>query len=293
MHPLHRGGDHAGPGRDGSGLPFYEPYEAQDLVCRNQDELGIQIVPFKTMAYLEQEDRYVPEDEVPAGARVRSLSGTELRERLDGGRKVPRWFSFPDVVKELRRAYPKPRPRGFCVFFTGLPSSGKSTIANALRAKLMERDDRPVTLLDGDLVRRHLSSELGFSKEHRDLNIRRIGFVASEITENGGAALCAAIAPYEAVREEVRQMVEPRGRFLLVHVATALDVCEQRDPKGLYAKARTGAIDHFIGISDPYEEPANPDITLDTATATAEECADSILALPERAGHIAREEKVK
>jgi sulfate adenylyltransferase len=242
------------------------------------------------MVYVEDLDAYVPEDEVPARARALSISGTELRERLAQGREIPSWFTFAGVAQELRRSYPPRKHQGFTVFFTGLSGSGKSTIANALLVKLLEMGGRPVTLLDGDLVRKHLSSELGFSKEHRDLNIRRIGFVASEITKNGGIALCAPIAPYDELRKEVRSMIEPFGGFVLVHMSTPLEVCEERDRKGLYAKARAGLIKEFTGISDPYEEPADAEVVIDTTdTAVEEEAQDLILHL-EREGYIGAED---
>ena len=239
------GRDHAGPGSDSSGKPFYGPYEAQELLKVHQDELGIQMVPFKMMVYVEDKDAYMPVDQVPEEMKTKSISGTELRERLARGREIPSWFSFPEVIAELRRTYPPRGRQGFTVFFTGLPSSGKSTLANVLITKLMEIGGRPTTLLDGDLVRKHLSSELGFSKEHRDINIRRIGWVASEITKNGGIAVCAPIAPYDRIRKDVRAMVKPAGGFILVHVATPVEVCEQRDRKGLFAKARAGIIKEF------------------------------------------------
>ena len=281
------GRDHAGPGSDSSGAPFYGPYEAQELLRRHQSELGVTMVPFRMMVYVEASDSYAPVDEVPEGARTLDLSGTELRARLAAGRDVPAWFTFPDVVAELRRSHPPRHGQGFTVFFTGLSGSGKSTIANVLLVKFLELGGRPVTLLDGDLVRRHLSSELGFSKAHRDLNIRRIGYVASEITRNGGIALCAPIAPYDAVRRDVRSMVQPLGGFILVHVATPLAVCEQRDRKGLYAKARAGIIKEFTGISDPYEEPADADVAIDTTRLTAEEAAQQIVLHLEKEGYVA------
>ena len=252
------GRDHAGPGRDSSGKPFYGPYEAQALLAAHEAELGVTMVPFKRMVYVEDTDRFLPVDEVPAGRRTLELSGTELRGRLAAGREIPLWFTFPAVADELARSHPPRRRQGFTLLFTGLSGSGKSTIANVLLVKLLERGGRPVTLLDGDLVRKNLSSELGFSREHRDINIRRIGYVASEITRNGGIAICAPIAPYDAARKQVRAMIEPLGGFRMVHVATALAVCEARDRKGLYAKARAGVIRQFTGISDPYEAPATP-----------------------------------
>ncbi len=234
------------------------------------------MVPFQNMAYLEDQDAYFPEDEVPSGSRVLSISGTDLRTRLNEGREIPSWFTFPDVARELQRSYPPRYRQGFTVFFTGLSGSGKSTIANVLLVKLLEMGGRPVTLLDGDIVRKHLSSELGFSREHRDINIRRIGFVASEITKNGGIAICAPIAPFDAVRKQVRAMIQPHGGFILVHLATPLEVCESRDRKGLYAKARAGLVQQFTGISDPYEIPADADIVLNTKELTPEEAVQEI-----------------
>lgn len=280
------GRDHAGPGKDSKGKPFYGPYEAQEMFAQHHQELGVTMVPFNMMVYLEGQDTYVPEDQVPQGARTLNISGTELRERLNEGRDIPGWFTYPEVVQELRRTYPPRHKQGVTVFFTGLSGSGKSTIANALRVKFLEVGGRPVTLLDGDLVRKHLSSELGFSKEHRDINIRRIGYVASEITKNGGIAICAPIAPYDSVRKEVRAMVEPYGGFVLVHVATSLEVCEQRDRKGLYAKARAGIVKEFTGISDPYEVPQDAEVVIDTAELTPEEAAQEIILHLERQGFI-------
>jgi len=280
------GRDHAGPGSDASGKPFYGPYDAQDMFRKHERELGVTMLPFHQMVYVEDRDEYMPEDEVPDGSRVLSISGTEQRRRLNEGKELPAWFTPPAVASELRRSYPPRSHQGVTVFFTGLSGSGKSTIASALLVKLLEIGGRPVTLLDGDLVRKHLSSELGFSKEHRDLNIRRIGFVAAEITRNGGVAVCAPIAPYDATRREVRRMVESGGGFVLVHVATPLEVCEARDRKGLYAKARAGVLKEFTGISDPYEEPADADIVIDTTSITPEEAAQDVILHLEREGYI-------
>jgi sulfate adenylyltransferase len=280
------GRDHAGPGVDSNGEPFYGPYDAQELMKKHEDELGIKMVPFRMVVYVEDQDAYMPIDEVPENSRTLSLSGTELRERLSDGRELPEWFTFPEVAQQLRRTHKPRHQQGFTVFFTGLSGSGKSTVANVLLAKLLELGGRPVTLLDGDIVRKNLSSELGFSKEHRDLNIRRIGFVASEITKNGGIALCAPIAPYDSVRQDVEATIRPGGGFILVHVNTPLEVCEQRDRKGLYAKARAGIIKQFTGISDPYEVPENPEIPLDTTELSPEESAQKIILFLEREGYI-------
>ena len=280
------GRDHAGPGKDTDGKAFYGPYEAQELFRKHEADIGVSMVPFSMMVYLEGEDKYYPDDEVPKGARVLNISGTELRQRLNEGREIPTWFTYPEVVHELRRSYPPRHEQGVTIFFTGLSGSGKSTIANVLLTKFLETGGRPVTLLDGDLVRKHLSSELGFSKEHRDINIRRIGYVASEITKNGGIAICAPIAPYDAVRKQVRAMIEPFGGFILVHVATPIDVCEQRDRKGLYAKARAGIVKEFTGVSDPYEEPKDAEVVINTAELTPEEAAQEIILHLEREGFI-------
>src|SRR5271170_1921418 len=280
------GRDHAGPGKDTDGKPFYGPYDAQELFKKHEKEMGVVMVPFQMMVYLESEDRYVPADEIPQGAKVLDVSGTELRDRLNNGRDIPAWFTYPEVVQELRRSYPPRHKQGVTIFFTGLSGSGKSTIANALITKFLEMGGRPVTLLDGDLVRKNLSSELGFSKEHRDINIRRIGYVASEITKNGGIAICAPIAPYDATRKHVRQMIEPFGGFILVHAATSIEVCEQRDRKGLYAKARAGIVKEFTGISDPYEAPTNAEVVIDTDKLSPEEAAQTIILHLEREGFV-------
>jgi sulfate adenylyltransferase len=284
------GRDHAGP-RDASGKPFYGPYDARDLAREHAKELGIEVVPFEEMVYAEERGEYMPRSEVPEGSRILNLSGTELRRRLREGLDVPSWFSYPEVITELRRRHPPRSRQGYTVFFTGLSGSGKSTIANILVAKLMELDARPVTLLDGDIVRKNLSSELGFSKEHRDLNIQRIGFVASEITKNRGVAICAPIAPYASTRRGVREVISQYGGFIECHVSTPIDVCEQRDRKGLYAKARAGLIKGFTGIDDPYEAPENAEIVIDTSTLSAEEAAEKVVLYLEKEGYLAAEEK--
>jgi len=271
------GRDHAGPGKDSKGNDFYGPYDAQELLQEHEEELDISMVPFRMMVYAENRAQYIPVDEAADTDNVLNISGTELRRRLAEGLDIPDWFSFPDVVEELRRTHPPRHKQGFTVFFTGLSGSGKSTIANALMVKLMETGGRAISLLDGDVVRKHLSSELGFSKEHRDLNIRRIGYVASEITKNGGIAICAPIAPYAATRRTVRDMISPLGGFVEIHVATPIEVCEDRDRKGLYAKARAGIIKEFTGISDPYEVPENPEMVIDTANISPDLAAHRIM----------------
>jgi sulfate adenylyltransferase len=271
------GRDHAGPGTDRSGRPFYQPYAAHDLVHQFGAEIGITMVPFPTLLYVKELGAYLPEDQVPQGMTALSVSGTELRRRLSSGETLPDWITFPEVVEELRRSYRPRRQQGFTVFFTGLSGAGKSTIVQVLRVKLLERGARAITVLDGDVVRKMLSSELGFSRAHRDLNIQRIGFVASEIVKHGGIAICAPIAPYDAARRAVRAMIEPHGGFVLVHVATALDVCEQRDRKGLYARARSGIIKDFTGISDPYEIPTDAELAIDTAAVEPDAAAEMIV----------------
>jgi len=280
------GRDHAGPGKDSNGEDFYGPYDAQELLKEHEEELDISMVPFRMMVYAENKAQYILFDDATDEDNVLNISGTELRRRLQEGLDIPEWFSFPDVVDELRKTHPPRHKQGFTVFFTGLSGSGKSTIANALMVKLMEMGGRPVSLLDGDIVRKNLSSELGFSKEHRDLNIRRIGYVASEITKNGGIALCAPIAPYTVTRRAVREMIKPLGGFVEVHVSTSVEVCEQRDRKGLYALARAGKIKEFTGISDPYEVPERAEMVIDTVDISPDLAAHRILVKLEAMGFI-------
>ena len=280
------GRDHAGPGMDADGNSYYEPYAAQALLKEYEGEIGVTMVPFKEMVYVEEKAQFLPVDEVEPGMQAFKISGSELRRRLREGLEIPDWFSYPEIVEELRKSHPPRHKQGFTVFFTGLSGSGKSTIANALFAKLLELGGRRVTMLDGDLVRKHLSSELGFSREHRDINILRIGWVASEITRHGGIAICAPIAPYAATRRRVREMVEEGGAFIEIYVATPIEVCEQRDRKGLYAKARAGVIKEFTGISDPYEVPANPEMVIDTRALTPDLAAHRILVKLESLGYI-------
>ncbi len=270
------GRDHAGPGKDSTGKPFYGPYDAQELAEKYSEEIGVKVIPFKMLVYLPEEERYEEVSKVPEKARTASISGTQVREEyLGNGRKLPEWFTRPEVAEILSESYPPKHKQGVCVWFTGLSGAGKSTTAEVLTYLLMEHG-RQVTLLDGDVVRTHLSKGLGFSKEDRDTNIRRIGFVAAEIVRHGGTAVCAAVSPYRATRNDVRRMVG-EDRFVEVFVDTPLEVCEQRDHKGLYAKARRGEIKGFTGIDDPYEPPINPEIRLDTVHHTPEENARIIL----------------
>lgn len=278
------GRDHAGPGTDASGQPFYGPFDAQHLLEQHQDELGIRIVPFPAMVYVANRDTYLPSTEVQPDDEVRDISGTQLRRHLQEGSDIPSWFSFPEVVEILRERHPAQAPRGFALFFTGLSGAGKSTIAQAVVAQLLEQTSRAVTVLDGDEVRKHLSRGLGYSREDRSANVTRIGYVASEIVRHGGIAVCAPIAPYADARAEARALVEAHGDFIEIHVATPLDVCESRDRKGLYAQARAGTIAHFTGISDPYEVPEHPELRLDGHAAEPVALARDILGLLRRRG---------
>ena len=280
------GRDHAGPGEAADGKPFYPPDAAQALFRQHEDELDIAMVPFEQMVYVEDKAQYLPVKETTPDMKVMAVSGTEFRRRLREGLEIPEWYSYPEIIEELRRLHPPRHKQGFTVFFTGLSSAGKSTIAKALLVKLLENGDRRVTLLDGDVVRKNLSSELGFSREHRDLNILRIGYVAAEIAKNGGVAICAPIAPYRATRRKVREAVEADGGFVEVYVATPLEVCEKRDRKGLYAKARAGNLKGFTGIDDPYEEPERPEVVIDTQALTPQLAAQRIFVKLESMGFI-------
>ncbi len=270
------GRDHASPGMDSTGSSFYGPYDAQDLVAQFQEELGVRPVAFKELVYLKEEDRYEEITGVPKGMEVVSISSTQVREDyLNKGRKLPAWFTRPEAAEILAEAYPPPHRQGVAIWLTGLSGAGKSTTTEVLTVLLMEHG-RQVTVLDGDVVRTHLSKGLGFSKEDRDINIRRIGYVAAEIVRQGGIVVCAAVSPYRATRNDVRNLVQ-KGHFVEVFVDTPLDVCEARDTKGMYAKARKGEITGFTGIDDPYESPLNPEITLDTVGQNPEENARRIL----------------
>jgi sulfate adenylyltransferase len=283
------GRDHAGPGNDSSGKPFYGPYDAQELVTRLEAELGIRMVPFHELTYLPDEDRYEEGSKVKPGVRTATISGTQVRDDfLNRGRPLPEWFTRPEVARILGEAYPPRVQQGACVWFTGLSGSGKSTTADVLTALLLERG-RQATVLDGDVVRTMLSKGLGFSREDRDLNIRRIGYVASEIVRHGGLVVCAAVSPYRATRDEARAMIGG-DRFVEVFVDTPLEECERRDIKGIYAQARRGEIKNFTGISDPYEPPLKPELTLTTVDRTPEQNARAILDYLIRQGLVAPDE---
>jgi len=268
---------HASPGQNENGVRFYSKNEAQELVNEFSNEIGIEIVPFEELVYLPFEDEYQTSNKIPDGAQTISLSGSDIRQRIRNGKKIPDWATFPEVLTELNKAYPPPSQQGITLFLTGLSGAGKSTIAKVMYARFLEIGDRPVTLLDGDIVRRNLSSQLSFSKEDRDINVRRIGFVAGEITKNRGVAICAPIAPYSSTRKEIRRNIEAYGGFVEVHVATPLEECEKRDRKGMYAKARAGLIKGFTGVDDPYEVPESPEVRIDTTNITPEEAAQEVL----------------
>ncbi len=256
------------------------------LLAKFDDKLGISIIPAKNMVYMEKEDAFFPKEKITKGRTFLSIREYELKELLYSGKDIPYWFTFPEIANELKHAYPMRNQQGFTVFFTGLSGSGKSTIARALMSRLMEIGGRSVTLLDGDIVRKHLSSELGFSREHRDINIRRIGFVASEITKNGGISICAPIAPYNRARKDVRSMITPLGGFYLVHISTPLEVCEAMNKKGLYAKAKAGLIKEFTGISDPYEFPDDAEMVIDTTAITPGEAVQQIITYLKSEGYL-------
>jgi len=280
------GRDHAGPGDDSEGRPFYDPYDAQKLVKNFEKEIEIEVLSFEEMVYALDQEKYISLSEIKDPSNIGRISGTEFRRCLQHNEEIPHWFSFPEVINELRRTVPRNNRRGFTVFFTGLSGAGKSTLAKALMAKLLEIGGRPVSLLDGDEVRKHLSSELGFSKEDRNLNIIRIGYVASEITKHHGIAICAPIAPYRVTRREVREMIADHGGFIEVYISTPLAVCEQRDPKGLYKQARLGKIKGFTGIDDPYEAPEHAEIVLNTTGQSVSSQVNVILDYLESKGYV-------
>ena len=261
-------------------------HAALSLTSTQAEKIGVKLIAYPRMVYVEDRAEHMPESEAEAGSRILTLSGAEFQRRMRAGLKIPEWYSFPEVIAELQRNSPPRTQQGFTVFFTGLSGAGKSTIARALTARLMEMGGRAITLLDGDIVRRHLSSELGFNKAHRDINVRRIGFVASEITKNRGIAVCAPIAPYRQTRRDVRAMIEAVGGFVEIHVATPIETCESRDRKGLYAKARAGLIPEFTGVSDPYEVPEHPELAIDTTGVSIDEAVQQILLKLEHEGYL-------
>jgi len=277
---------HASPGSGSNGNSYYEPYASHTLMEQYREEMGVEVVAFEEMVWTKGKAQFIPKSEVEKEDVVESLTGEKMRYLLRSGLEIPEWYTFPEVVEQLRREFPPRYKQGFTVFFTGLSGSGKSTIAKVLLSKFLEMGDRPVTLLDGDIVRRHLSSELGFSKEHRDINVRRIGYVASEITKNRGIAICAPIGPYRTTRRQIREMIEQYGGFVEVYVATPIEECEKRDRKGIYAKARAGLIKGFTGIDDPYEAPERPEVRIDTSELTPEEAAQEILLDLQKQGYI-------
>lgn len=280
------GRDHGGPGVYNGERRFYGPNEAIEFVKSYEDELKIGIVPFEEMVYVVEDDVHKSVTEVRPDETKRSMSDEEFHRLLRSGKRIPDWFTFPEVVEVLQKAYPPRHKQGFTVFCTGLPGAGKSTVARVLYSRFLEMGGRPVTLLDGDIVRHNLSNELGFSKEHRDINVRRIGFVASEITKNRGIAICAPIAPYARMRRQIRELIENYGGFIEVFVSTPLEICEQRDPKGLYAKARAGLVKGFTGVDDPYEPPAAPEVMVNATDMTPDEAAQEVLLYLEREGYI-------
>lgn len=270
------GRDHAGPGKDSDGKPFYGPYDAQDLVEQYSEEIGVKVVPFRMLVYLPEEERYEEIDKVTPAMNTASISGTQVREEyLHKGKKLPTWFTRPQVADILSETYPARHRQGICLWFTGLHNAGKSTTAAVLATLLQERG-RQVTLLDGDVVRTHFSEGLGFSKEDRDDHVRRMGYVASEIVRHGGVAVCAAVSPYRATRNDVRATIND-GHYIEIFVDTPLEICESRDTKGLYAMARTGELKNLTGIDAPYEAPQNPEVRLNTVNKTAEENAQQIV----------------
>ena len=280
------GHDHADPCTEKGGACVYDLKTSRKICHQNHEELGIDMLFFEEMLYLPFEDQHQFKDQVAEGTQTISMNRAEIRARIRTGRQVPAWVSFPEVLHELRQAFPPPGKQGFTLFFTGLSGAGKSTVAQVVYSKMLEIGERPVTLLDGDIVRHNLSSELTFSKEHRDINVRRIGFVASEITKNRGIAICAPIAPYERTRLEIRSSIEPIGGFIEIHVSTPLEECEKRDRKGMYAKARAGLIRGFTGIDDPYEDPRSPELRIDTTSITPEEAAQEVLLYLGQKGYI-------
>lgn len=279
------GRDHAGPGKNSKGVDFYGPYDAQELVEKYRDELGIEVVPFQMMTYLPDADEYSPKDEVPAGTKTLDISGTELRKRLKLGLPIPEWFSYPEVVKVLRESHPPRVSQGFTIFLTGYHNSGKDAIARALQVTLNQQGGRSISLLLGETVRSELSSELGFSREDRHKNIQRIAFVAAELNRAGAGVIAAPIAPYDDSRQAARETIERTGAFFLVHVNTPLEHAEKTDRKGVYKRARAGEIKGFTGVDDVYETPTKADITVDLTKTDVRTSVHEIILLLESNGY--------
>ncbi len=280
------GRDHAGPRPDHTGMPWYQPYGGQELLARHEAELGIEVVRFRRLVYLERSNTYVEEHEAPPGDPVLQISGTQMRERLARGVPLPEWFTVPAVAAVMQRRFRPRTEQGFTVFFTGLSGSGKSTIAKSLAVNLRSHGARSVSILDGDQVRRRLSSELSYSPEDRERHVQRMGYVAAEITKSGGVAVCARVAPRRSTRSQIRHLVEDFGGFILVHVNTPLEVCEARDRKGLYAKARSGIVEHFSGVSEAYEEPADADVVVDGESETPDGASQHVIRFLEKSGYL-------
>ena len=272
------GRDHASPGNDSNGNPFYSPFAAQDLLKKYADEIGIEMIPFQEIVYSESRDCYLSRDEVGVDDNILTISGTETRHRLYENLDIPSWFSYPEIIAELRKSYPIKKKKGICIFFTGLSGAGKSILAQTLCEKLLEVQDRSITIVDGDQFRKNFCAELGFSKKDRSANIHRAGYLANEIARNCGIAICAFIAPYRLDREFVRNLVNQNGGgYIEIYLSTSLETCEMRDVKGLYKKARAKEITDFTGIDDPYEIPQSPQIIIDTSQSSIEESLECIL----------------
>lgn len=271
------GRDHAGPGKDEKGEDYYKPYEARDLAIAYSKEIGVEVLPSDELVYSEDRKSYICLDDLKSGEKIMSISGTEFRSRLDSGQEIPSWFSFPEIVDLLTKSYRTRKKKGLAILLTGLSGAGKSTIANHLVGQITEVYNKPVTLLDGDIIREYLSSELGFTEKDRIKNVERISFVASEIVKHGGTVVCALIAPYSESRQKMRNIISQNGNFVEVYVSTPLKVCEERDVKGLYLKARKGIIKNFTGISDPYEAPTTSEIVVSSEEGRPQENAKTIL----------------
>lgn len=276
------GRDHAGPGKDQNGKPFYKPYDAQSLVQKYAQEIGIVPIFFNEMVYVQEKKAYLPEDKVKKNDTIMNISGTDFRKMIAENQPVPEWFSFPEIIREIRKNIARQKKNGLTIFFTGLPSSGKSTLASYLYFKLMEIQNKNISLLDGDMVRQNLSKGLGFSREDRDMNIARIGFVANEITKHNGIAICAAIAPYEEARQKNRSLIEKNGHYVEVYLATPANVCAQRDRKGLYSMSKRGKLKGFTGVDGDYEMPIKPEITINTEDKKPSKCVDIIIGYLQR-----------